>query len=129
MITGEKNFRGWKMAIQEFIIKRNDLQPYYRGVVKEYNDSGVKIVKDISGATIRCTMKSPQGTVRIDRQSCVITDSTAGEFEYRWSSGDTTSTGKYFIEFEVTPGSGGKFTVPPDNKGAVVHIKEDLDNQ
>jgi len=114
------------MSIETFYIKQNDLQPYYYAQVK---DAAGDVVA-ITGATIYCTMKSAAGTLKINRQTTGIniSDGTNGKFEYKWQSGDTDSVGKYYIEFEINPASGGKFTIPakPEDK-AEVHITESLD--
>ena len=111
-------------------ITRYDLQPYY--LVKVVNSDGSVI--DITGATIYCTMKSVDGTVKIDRQTAGIniTDAAAGEFEYRSQSGDTDTLGEYWIEFEINPLSGGKFTMPStdvEKDKAKVIVLESLDDQ
>ncbi len=118
------------MAIKKLQLHTNDLQPYYRVTVK---DSDSNLI-DLTGATVVCTMKeSANGAVKINRQSAgiVIANQTTnkGEFEYRWQTGDTNTAGSYNIEFEITPQSGGKFTLPsPDQGQAVVPIVADYDN-
>lgn len=117
----------WSSDIGPFYLKKNDLQPYYPAQVKDSYDAAV----DITGATIYCTMKSlSTGTVKINRQATGIniSDATNGKFEYRWQSGDTNTAGRYAIEFEINPVSGGKFTVPAGDI-APVQIKESLDTQ
>lgn len=106
-------------------IKKNDLQPAYPAQVK---DSAGNVV-NLTGATIYCTMKNAvDGTLKINRQTTGIniSDAANGKFEYQWQTGNTDTAGKYYIEFEINPASGGKFTMPPDNS-AGVWIKESLD--
>lgn len=107
-------------------LKRNDLQPYYYAQVKDAAGNPV----DLTAAAIVCTMRATDGTLKIERQSAgiSITEAANGKFEYRWQSGDTDMAGKYFIEFEITPQSGGKFTVPADSS-AVVLVTDSLDAQ
>ncbi len=116
------------MSIEALKLVKNDLQPYYR--VKVQKSDGTAI--DLTGATIYCTMKPKGGTtLKINRQTTgiVITDAANGEFEYRWQAGDTDTTGLYHIEFEINPGSGGKFTVPNPKEGpAEVAIVDSLDS-
>lgn len=91
-------------------ITQYDLQPYYYAQAKDSDG-----VINLTGASIVCNLKnSLDNTIKINRQSAGIniTDAVNGEFEYRWVSGDTDITGDYLIEFEVTPSSGGKFTLP-----------------
>lgn len=107
--------------IPALVVKTNDLQPYY--YVEVLDASGTAIA--LSGATIVCTMRNvhdPSGTPKINRQSTgiSITDASAGKFRYAWQAGETDTAGKYYIEFEITPSSGGKFTVPSDNSAIVV---------
>ncbi len=110
--------------IDTFYLKKNDLQPFYRAQVKDSDGAAV----DITGATIYCTMKSDAGVIKINRQTTgiYITAAASGQFEYRWQSGDTNTTGRYSIEFEVNPAGGGKFTVPVKEQ-AIILIKESLD--
>lgn len=108
-------------------LKKKDLQPYYYAQVKDAGGNAV----DLTGASIVCTLKDVEaGTLKIDRKSTGInvSDAAGGQFEYRWQSGDTDVVGKYFIEFEITPAAGGKFTVPVDSP-AVVLITDSLDAQ
>ena len=120
-------------TVDKLRIKRNDLQPYYYFTAKD--QAGAVI--DLAGATIRCTMRlwDPDTGIyasgkKIDRQTAGInvTDAAAGEGEYQWQAGETDTSGIYRIEFEVTPGSGGKFTIPNPKYGeAEVVIHDDLD--
>lgn len=109
-------------------IKRNDLQPYYYVTVTD--DAGTAI--NLTGASIVCNMKGRRtGALKIDRQSAGISITTpaSGQFEYRWQSGDTDTAGEYYIEFEITPTTGGKFTIPAKSSDAMVKIEEDLDGE
>ena len=105
----------------------NDLQPKYFAQAK---DSAGAVI-DITSAVIVCTMKTADDvTIKINRQSAgvTITDAVNGLFNYAWQSGDTDTVGIYYIEFEITPSSGGKYTLPMPFEGkAEVHIKESLD--
>lgn len=115
------------MAIKEFKIIKNDLQPYCYMQVKD----AVGAVINITGATIYCTMKLiGSSAIKINRQTTgiSITDATNGKFEYRWQAGNTDTIGEYNIEFEINPASGGKFTLPTPSQGAAkVIIAESLD--
>lgn len=116
------------MTTPDFYIKRNDLQPIYKAQVL---DSDGDPVSGLSGATIRVTLKNlATGTLKLNRVTtgASVSDATNAYIQYQWQSGDTDTSGKYYIEFEITPGSGGKFTVPthPD-EAAIVYIVDDLD--
>ncbi len=113
------------MSIKTLNLKKNDLQPYYSAQAKDASGA----VIPLTGASIVCTMKQMGvSTPKIDRQSTGIniTDAGNAEFEYQWQSGDTDTVGTFQIEFEITPASGGKFTLPADEKARVV-IGESLD--
>jgi len=113
--------------IPALYIKQDDLQPYYYAQVTDADGD----VVSIADATIYCTMKSSGGSLKINRQTTGITISDGGangQFHYAWQSGDTDTVGKYYIEFEINPGSGGKFTVPASpNERAEVFIEPGLD--
>ncbi|MEK6849669.1 MAG: hypothetical protein AABY01_03820 [Nanoarchaeota archaeon] len=114
--------------IKTFYITQHDLQPYYPVQVKSTSGG----VVDLTSATIRCNMKTKKGTaIQINRGTTGVnvSDATNGNFEYRWQSGETGTTGQFYIEFEITPSSGGKFTVPNYKDGrAEVQIVAGLDN-
>lgn len=115
------------MPIKTKKLSKNDLQPYYAATVKNADGTAV----NLTGAAIVCTMKPEGGsTPKITRQSTgiSITDAVNGQFEYRWQTGDTDTAGAYNIEFEVTPQTGGKFTLPNPGEGpAQVEIVDSLD--
>lgn len=106
-------------------LRANDLQPYYYAQIIDSSGDAV----DLTGASAVFTMKEQDGSIKVNRQSAVITNATSGLLEYRWQTGNTNAAGAYYIEFEVTPASGGKFTVPDRTTKAKVVIEQDLDSQ
>ena len=114
--------------IKTFYLTQFDLQPYYPVQVLSSDNNAY----NLNGVTIVCTMKTKKGnTVKINRQSTGIniSDAANGKFEYRWRNVDVDTTGEYYIEFEITPASGGKFTVPnPKDGRAQVTIVAGLDS-
>lgn len=89
--------------------------------------TSIKEVIDITGATVRFTLSTPDFvTKKVNRQLAVITNSSLGDCEYRWQTGNTDTIGTYLAEFEVTPATSPKFTVPVKDK-AVVVVVTDLD--
>ena len=116
------------MAIDTLFLTRNDLQPYY--LVGVTNSTGA--IVDLTGATVRVTMRLENSTaLTIDRSTAglTVTGATSGEFQYQWQAGDTNSPGTFDIEFEITPASGGKFTLPNPSEGvAHVRIFDSLDS-
>src|SRR3990167_5460766 len=117
--------------IENLYVTQYDLQPYYP--VKNIDSSGAAV--DLTGATIYCIMSLiSNGTLKINRQTAgiVIENQTTnkGEFKYQWQSGDTNTVGQYYIEFEINPLSGGKFTLPSNRDGkAQISITAGLDTQ
>ena len=116
------------MAIIEPLkITVNDSQPYYYAQAKDRAGT----VIDITSASIVCTMRTvDEVTTKINRQSTgiTITDATNGKFRYAWQSGDTDTVEIYYIEFEITPASGGKYTLPMPFEGrAEVHVVSSQD--
>lgn len=110
--------------IEDLYIKRNDLQPKYYMQVKDGDGN----VVDITGATIKTTMLSfaddSEKFKHTDGTGIALEDAANGKFSYQWQAGETDTAGKYKIEFEINPASGGKFTVPAEDV-AVVYIKSD----
>lgn len=109
----------------ELTLKRNDLQPYL--YVQTIESTGTAI--DLTNATIRATMRNlDTGVLKIDRQTAgvTITAASTGFLQYQWQSGDTNTTGAYTFEFEITPQSGGKFTLPV-GKDLLVTVVADED--
>ena len=117
--------------IENLYVTQYDLQPYYP--VKTIDSSGAAV--DLTGATIYCIMSLiSNSTLKINRQTAgiVIENQTTnkGEFKYKWQTNDTNTPGDYYIEFEINPTAGGKFTVPsPKEEKAQVTISAGLDTQ
>ena len=113
--------------VKIFYLTQYDLQPYYPVQIKSSDNSPF----DLTGATIRCNMKTRKGNIlKINRESTGInvSDAPNGKFEYRWGTANVDTVGEYNIEFEITPFSGGKFTVPnPKDGKAQVNIISGLD--
>lgn len=110
----------------ELKLKRNDLQPFI--YCKAVDSSNTAI--DLTGASVVFTMRDVEsGVLKITRQSAgvTLTSASTGVFEYQWQSGDTDTTGSFVGEFEITPGSGGKFTLPV-NKDLKIFIVADEDS-
>ncbi len=110
--------------MSELILKRNDLQPYV--YVRAIEATGTAL--DLTGATIRATMRRiNDGTLKINRQTAgvTITAAATGLFQYQWQSGDTDTTGAYTFEFEITPPTTGKFTLPAQQNLIINIIADD----
>ncbi len=115
------------IMIDPFKIAVNDLQPVYKVQAKNNDDT----VIDITGAAIYMTLKnSKDSTLKVNRNSdkIEITDASNGLFQYNWEADNVDTAGIYYIEFEIDPSSGGKFTLPQPLQGrAEVHIISSLD--
>lgn len=106
-------------------LRRHDLQPYY--YAQAVSETGSAI--NLTGATIRATMRQVDTTTAILNYTITgvtVTAATAGEFQLQWPTGSTATTGVFQLEFEITPSSGGKFTVPVKDDAMVI-IEPDLD--
>ena len=115
------------MAIKKLDLTQHDEQGHYKVEFKDTEGN----VQDLTGATIVCSMKNIEsGVLKIDRQSAGInvTDEANGLFQYEWVTGDTDTVGRYQIEFEITPASGGKVTIPNPGQGrAIVEVHAGMD--
>ncbi|MEE8574270.1 MAG: hypothetical protein V3T30_02560 [Thermodesulfobacteriota bacterium] len=101
-------------------LTRNDFQPSYYGTIVD--SAGTPI--DLTGASLVFTMvKRGETTPKVSRATVTVTDPLNAEWQYDWQGTDTDSRGVYDVEVEVTPATGGKFTV---GMGRVI-IRSDLD--
>ena len=120
------------MPITPLYMTQHDRRPYYYVTVKDASGNLI----DLTGYTIRCTMKALGGsTPKIDRRTTGVTladqSSNKGLFYLNWQIGDTNTVGTYNIEFELTPSADSdKFTFPnPEHGPAQVIISAGQDDQ
>ena len=104
---------------------------WYGGATAQVFPIGTSVqeVMNLSGTSIVFTMKTVDGvTIKVNRQVASITNANGGEVEYKWVAGNTDTSGNYLAEFEITPNTGGKYTIPkePSNKLVIV-VVDDLD--
>lgn len=118
------------MAILKYIIKRNDLQPSIKVAVKNRSDGSIK---DLTGSTAVFTMKQKGAdSIKINRVAAIV-DGPNGLLQYDLQGTDTDILGSeetndpFEGEFEITPLTGGKFTMPA-SENLIIDIVEDLDN-
>ena len=91
---------------QRFFIEVGSLDPPMATTLCD----GAGLPIDLTGATV--TVESDNAD--FDGSSCTITDAVNGEVEYRWSAGDTATTGVYEVVFRVDhAGSGNPQRIPP----------------
>jgi len=102
-----------------FSIKQNDTSPSLQAILKDASQTPI----DLTGATVMFHMKSVGGTLKIDAEM-TITDSDNGVVQYDWVSGDTSTVGAYYVEFEVTYSDGGIETFPNTGSLPLVITRE-----
>ena len=80
-----------------FIIKQNDQRPFYEVPITR---GGVAVdLSTASGVTFKMRQR---GKVENYVESAgIVTDGPNGIVEYRWSAGDTDTSGMYYAEWEV----------------------------
>lgn len=107
----------------DFYIKRNDLQPYYYARAQESTGAAI----DLTGALIKFTMVNAESlSIVISTIGGVtITAASTGLFHYQWATATTATTGTYHVEFEITPASGGKFTLPVKKTARVIIVADE----
>lgn len=105
--------------MSKFFIKRNDTGAPFR---VQLVDSAGDFV-DLTGATVRFVMS--RGTTATIAASATVTNAALGAVQYDWQPGDTTTSGTYRAEWEVTDGSGQVQTYPNPGYDEVV-ITPDL---
>lgn len=81
-----------------FYIKQGDTSPLLRAVLKDAAGTAV----DLTGATVRFTLRSPAGVVVVNRAAASVITAASGIVEYVWQTGDTANAGINQAEFEVT---------------------------
>lgn len=103
-----------------FTIKRNDTAPAYEATLEA--PAGTPV--DLTGATVRFIMATPDmATVKVNA-SATISDAAAGEVTYSWQAADTDTAGTYRAEWQVTFGSGAIRTFPSNGYLSVVVLAD-----
>jgi len=86
---------------------------------------------DLTGASVTFTMTSTTGTVKVNKQACVVLDQSVitnrGIVTYAFQANQVNVTGKYYGEWQVTLSNGEILTIPsaPDPY-AIITIKDTL---
>jgi hypothetical protein len=94
-----------------FKIKKGDTDPALAVTMQYANGSAV----DLNGGSVWFNMGNITSYAPYVSGQCIITGSTDGMCEYRWSNGQGTgSIGKYWAEFEFQIG-GSRLTLPNDH--------------
>lgn len=108
----------------DLVIKRHDTYPYLRGQAKD--EEGLL---DLSEADkVKVILKSGEtvieGTVEV-----LEGDPEEMNWQYKWKAGDTSISGTYSVELEITWDEGSsppKVETVPNGGYATVEIKDDL---
>ena len=86
---------------------------------------------DLTGASVVFTMESTTGTVKVNKQACVVLDQSVaanrGTVTYQFTSAQVNTAGKYYGEWQCTLSNGEILTIPsaPDPY-VIIHIKDTL---
>ena len=103
-------------AVQKFFIKQNDTRPSLRCTLLDADELPV----DLTAASIEFHMRVyPGGSTKIAAGSVSVLDTTQGDVEYQWSSGDVDTADTFEAEFEVTCSDGTIQTCPNDGHATV----------
>ena len=105
-----------------FYIKQNDTTPALKATLKD----GDGTVINLTDATVKFHMrKVGASTSVVDAAAAVVSPATSGIVQYSWSGSDTTNTGLYSAEFEITYGD-GKIETFPNSSYIRVEIVDDI---
>jgi BppU N-terminal domain len=103
-----------------FNIKTGDLSPPFRATL--YQPSGTP--QDLTGCAVRIHVRKPDGTLHFDRAVSAIENALGGIVRYDWQAGDTTVSGRYTAEFQVTLGA--SVATYPNDRNLVIVITPEL---
>ena len=92
----------------KFILKRNDTTPSLEAQLLR----GTSDLVVLAGATVVFNMRSSFGVVVTERANVTIVDALQGIVRYDWVPSDTSETGAFIGEFEVTFADGKVETFP-----------------
>ena len=106
----------------EFVIKRGDLEPPISATIKDSTGAAV----NLTGATAPPLVLKPIGggsSLRYSTGTSVVS-AAAGTIKHLWQTGETTTAGVFFGEWEVTWPSSRPQTFPTEGTFSVV-IEQD----
>lgn len=102
-------------------VKRGDIGVTFSDTFTDAEGSPV----DLSGATVVFILRRYGATAPTVAEDAEIVVAADGTVRYVTANGDLDVAGIYQQEWEITFGSGDRFTVPSDTHN-IVHIGEDL---
>lgn len=108
-----------------FKMKRNDTRPIYKAQLTQAdeNDPEIQVPVDLTSATAVKFIMSKDGTVKVN-QAAVVSDAANGRVQYTWVAGDTSLSGTFNVEWEVSWGT-DKQTFPSEGY-LTITIEDDL---
>lgn len=86
---------------------------------------------DLTGSSVVFTMESTTGTVKVNKQACVVLDQSVaankGIVTYAFTGTQVNTVGKYYGEWTITLPNAEILTIPsaPDPY-VIIHIKDTL---
>ena len=90
-------------------VKQNDNSPGVSATLKDADGAAI----NLSGCTVVFNMRLKKtGAIKVDEGTVTIVSATDGTVRYDWQTGDTATAGEYYIEWQITDGSGNVQTVP-----------------
>lgn len=106
--------------MQTFTLKKGDTQPVLAATLQYANGTPV----DLTNGSVFFNMGNYTNYSAYFSGACVITNTTSGNCEYRWTGSiDTGSVGTYWGEFEII-WTGSRMTLPSDHS-LKIEINED----
>ena len=106
--------------MQTFTIKRNDTGPRLLFALTPADEI------DLTGATVRFSMRSRAGVLVVNRVvAVIITETGTPTVAYDWQPADTATAGVYEAEFEVTY-SGAAVETFPNNGYISIIVADDI---
>ena len=114
------------MAYADIELKRNDRRPYLDDTLSDA-DGAV----NLSGCTVKFFMVDSDGNTVVNQTSTgsyvTLPSATAGQVRYAWQAADTSTSGNFKAEWQVTWGDGSQATFP-NNGHITVIVQDDLDS-
>lgn len=99
-------------TIKTLKLKRNDTLPTLKIAVVD-SETGAAV--DLTGASAKLIMVTDDETKSVVvNAAATITDAVNGKIEYAWIGADTSTSGSYLAEFEITLTT-GILTLPNDD--------------
>ena len=111
-------------TLPELTLRLKDKNTAASGVVLDEDNSDTWAPIDISGATVRLSIRQRGRTTLADTRTCSVTDGTNGACATDFGTSTFAAAGQYEGEIEITFASGGKQTVYDLIK---FKIREDFD--